>query len=616
MAKGTIQVHTENIFPIIKKWLYSDKDIFIRELVSNGCDAVAKLKKLVGVGEATIEEEPEFAVYVTVDKEKKTLTFSDNGLGMTAEEVEKYITQVAFSGAEEFLSKYKDDNTIIGHFGLGFYSAFMVADRVEINTLSYLPGAKSAHWSCEGGTEYELTEGSRTERGTDVILHISEENEDMLNFYTVESILHKYCGFLPISIYCIDANAPKEEKSAKTDDGQQPEAPAAPSPINDPTPLWLKKPSECSEEEYISFYNKVFFDFNPPLFWIHLNVDYPFNLKGILYFPKLKHEMDSSSGQIKLYNNQVFVADNIKEVIPEYLMLLKGVIDCPDLPLNVSRSFLQNDGYVRKVSEHITKKVADKLTSMFKNDRASYEKYWNDISPFIKFGCMKDEKFFERIGSCVLYKTTEDQYVTLDEYLQQAAERHENKVYYVSDPKQQAQYISMFRENGLQAVILPHILDTHFISFLEYKNNTVKFERIDAGLADALKNDAVEESEGLVKLFQDTLREDNLKVELASLKNESVPAIITLDEQGRRMEEMSKLFGGPMMASGPVQKTLTLNMSNPAVRALNACDDQDLKGLVCHYIYDIATLAQTPLNADQMTEFVSRTGQILNKLFQ
>lgn len=610
MAKGTIQVHTENIFPIIKKWLYSDKDIFIRELVSNGCDAIAKLKKLVGVGEAQIEDNPQYAVTVTVDKENKTLTFSDNGIGMTAEEVEKYITQVAFSGAEEFLSKYKDNNTIIGHFGLGFYSAFMVADKVEISTLSYRPDAKAAFWSCDGGTDYELTEGTRTERGSDIVLHISEENEDMLNFYTVESVLHKYCSFLPTNIYCIDANAKPEEKA----DSESEES--APAPINDPNPLWLKQPSECTDEEYIEFYHKVFFDFNPPLFWIHLNVDFPFNLKGILYFPKLKHEMDSSDGQIKLYNNQVFVADNIKEVIPEYLMLLKGVIDCPDLPLNVSRSFLQNDGYVRKVSEHITKKVADKLTSLFKNDRVSYEKYWDDISPFIKFGCMKDEKFFDRIGSCVLYKTTADTYVTLEEYLEIAKERHENKVYYVSDPKQQAQYVSMFRENDLTAVILPHVLDTHFISFLEYKNSEVKFERIDAGLADALKNDSVEQSEDLVQLFKDTLGEDGLNIELASLKNESIPAVVTLDEQARRMEEMSKMFGGAMMAGGPVQKTLTLNMANPAVRALANCEDKDLADLTCRYIYDIATLAQTPLSAEQMTDFVSRTGQILNKLFQ
>lgn len=614
MAKGTIQVHTENIFPIIKKWLYSDKDIFIRELVSNGCDAIAKLKKLVGVGEVQVEDNPQYAVTVTVDKENKTLTFSDNGIGMTAEEVEKYITQVAFSGAEEFLSKYKDDNTIIGHFGLGFYSAFMVADKVEIHTLSCQPDAKPAFWSCDGGTDYELTEGTRTERGSDVILHISADNEDMLNFYTVESILHKYCSFLPTNIYCIDANASKEENAAENETTD--ETPKEPTPINDPNPLWLKQPSECTDEEYIDFYHKVFFDFTPPLFWIHLNVDYPFNLKGILYFPKLKHEMDSSTGQIKLYNNQVFVADNIKEVIPEYLMLLKGVIDCPDLPLNVSRSFLQNDGYVRKVSEHITKKVADKLTSMFKTDRPSYEKYWDDISPFIKFGCMKDEKFFDRIGSSILYKTTDETYVTLEEYLDKAKEQHENKVYYVSDPKQQAQYVSMFQENGLQAVILPHVLDTHFISFAEYKNNTVKFERIDAGLADSLKNDSVEQSEELIQLFKDTLKDDQLKIELTSLKNESVPAIVTLDEQSRRMEEMSKMFGGPMMAGGPVQKTLTLNMANPAVRALAGCEDKELADLTCHYIYDIATLAQTPLSAEQMTEFVSRTGQILNKLFQ
>ena len=619
MAKGTIQVHTENIFPIIKKWLYSDKDIFIRELVSNGCDAIAKLKKLVGVGEAQVEDNPKYAVTVTVDKENKTLTFSDNGIGMTAEEVEKYITQVAFSGAEEFLSKYKDDNTIIGHFGLGFYSAFMVADKVEINTLSYQPGAKAAFWSCEGGTDYELTDGTRTERGSDVILHISDENEDMLNFYTVESTLHKYCSFLPINIYCIDANAPKEEKTedSETADGEaKAETQTEPTPINDPNPLWLKQPSECTDEEYIAFYHKVFFDFNPPLFWIHLNVDYPFNLKGILYFPKLKHEMDSSTGQIKLYNNQVFVADNIKEVIPEYLMLLKGVIDCPDLPLNVSRSFLQNDGYVRKVSDHITKKVADKLTSMFKNDRASYEKYWDDISLFIKFGCMKDEKFFDRIGSCVLYKTTDDTYVTLEEYLDSAKEQHENIVYYVSDPKQQAQYVSMFRENGLNAVILPHVLDTHFISFIEYKNSPVKFERIDAGLADSLKNDSVEQSDELTQLFQDTLKDEQLKIELASLKNENVPAIITLDEHARRMDDMSKIYGETMMAGGPVQKTLTLNMANPAVRALTSCEDKELADLACHYIYDIASLAQTPLTAEQMTDFVSRTGQILNKLFQ
>lgn len=610
MSKGTIKVHTENIFPIIKRWLYSDKDIFVRELVSNGCDAVAKLKKLSSLGEATVEADSIYSVNVTVDKANKRLVFSDNGIGMTAEEIEKYINQVAFSGAEEFLEKYKekggDNASIIGHFGLGFYSAFMVADKVEIDTLSYQTDAKPAKWVCEGGTEYEIFDGTRTARGTDITLHISDENAEFLESFTIRQILNKYCSFLPTEIFIIDTSEEKKES-----DEQE-----APKPINDTNPLWLKKPSECTEEEYKDFYTKVFNDFSPPLFWIHLNVDYPFNLKGILYFPKLRHELDSVEGQIKLYNNQVFVADNIKEVIPEYLMLLKGVIDCPDLPLNVSRSFLQNDGYVKKVSAHITKKVADKLTGMFNTAREEYEKYWVDINPFVKYGCLKDESFYEKVKDILIFKTTNDRYATLGEYLTDAKEKHENKVYYVTDEKQQAQYVSMFKAEGIEAVILPHMIDTHFVSFLEYKQKDTRFERIDSSVADTMKSETQGEvnAEDIIAIFKDALNDEKLKIEAQGIKNESVPAIVTLSEQSRRMKDMSAMFAGMNM---PFEDELTLvvNINNPLVASLvSKKDDKELVSLVCRQVYDLAMMCHKPLEPQAMTDFVERSNTLLSKL--
>lgn len=473
MVKGNISVDSENLFPIIKKWLYSDKDIFLRELVSNGCDAVTKLKKLASIGEAQIDENEKFKVTVSIFKDAKKLVISDNGIGMTAEEIDKYINQIAFSGASDFLSKYKEEDDkgsqIIGHFGLGFYSAFMVADSVEIDSLSYQDGAKAAKWTCDGSMEFDLTDGDRTERGTAITLNIAEDSEEFLEESTIRQILHKYCAFLPIEIY---VEVPEDKHEDHCDCGHdhdhehEDDTPSEPKPINNTTPLWMKKPSECTDEEYKEFYRNVFMDFNEPLFWIHLNVDYPFNLKGILYFPKINHEFAGQEGQIKLYNNQVFVADNVKEVIPEFLMLLKGVIDCPDLPLNVSRSFLQNDGYVKKISSHITKKVADKLTSIYNNERENYEKYWDYINIFIKYGCLRDEKFYEKVKDVIIYKDIDGKYLTLDEYLDG---KEEKDVYYVSDPQTQSQYINMFKNQGLNAVVLPSMMDTHFISLVEMK---------------------------------------------------------------------------------------------------------------------------------------------------
>jgi len=600
MSKGNIAVHTENIFPVIKKWLYSDKDIFVRELVSNGCDAVSKLKQLVLNGDAEISDE--YKVTVTVDKAGKKLIFTDNGLGMTMEEIEKYITQVAFSGAEEFLSKYKDkaDNkaTIIGHFGLGFYSAFMVAEVVEIESLSYAEGAKPAHWSCDGGVEYEIEEGTRTHRGTDIILHVSEENSEFLEVPRIRTILNKYCSFLPVDIYIINAEDENKEE---------------PKPFNDKTPLWLKKPSECTDEEYKEFYTKVFMDFEPPLFWIHLNVDYPFNLKGILYFPKLKHEASGIEGQIKLYNNQVFVADNIKEVIPEYLMLLKGCIDCPDLPLNVSRSFLQNDGYVQKVSSHITKKVSDKLTGMFNTDRESLQKYWDDISPFVKYGCMRDDAFYDRMKDIVLYKTTENEYKTLNEYLENAKEKHENVVYYASDLEVQAQYISMFKGEGIEVISLPFAIDTHFISFMEYKSSGVKFKRIDSSVVDTLPEDNKEDAKVLEEIFKESIIDDKLTFEFAALKATTLPAIINLSEESRRMQEMSAMFAGNMPPM-PEDKKLIVNIDSPIVKNLEGSNDKEFNKLVCSYIYDLALLAHKPLTSSQMSAFLEHSNSILEKI--
>ena len=584
MAKGNISVNTDNILPVIKKWLYSDKDIFIRELVSNSCDAISKMKQ--------IKPAENYFAKVIIDKKNKTLTFSDNGIGMTADEIEKYIAQVAFSGAEEFFEKYSKEsekNTIIGHFGLGFYSAFMVAQKVEIESFSFTENAKSAHWSCDGGIEYEITDGIRTERGTDIILHISEENEEFLEYSKVMEILNKYCYFLPVDIYVIDAEKSEEEKS-----------------FNDKTPLWLKNPSECTDEEYVNFYHTVFKDYDSPLFWIHLNVDYPFNLKGILYFPKLKHEASSLEGQIKLYNNQVFVADNIKEVIPEYLMLLKGCIDCPDLPLNVSRSFLQNDGYVKKVSAHITKKVSDKLTGMFNTDREKLEKYWDDISPFVKYGCMRDDNFYEKIKDIVMYKSTEDKFYTLEEYT-----KEDKTVYYTSNPEAQAQYIEMFKAKGTPVVLLPYAIDTHFISFVEFKNNGVKFKRIDSCLADNTEKST--DNNTLISKFKEAIGDENLKVECASLENTKLPAILNLSEESRRMQEMSAMIMGKI-GDIPEDITVVLNLASPIVAKLKTSTYTDFEKLVCNYIYDIATLAHRPLSSDRMTAFIERSNDILSKL--
>lgn len=611
MAKGNISVNSENLFPIIKKWLYSDKDIFLRELVSNACDAITKLKKLVSMGEATIENEPQFKVNILCDKENKKLVISDNGIGMTAEEVDKYINQIAFSGAAEFLTKYKDQTDdsaqIIGHFGLGFYSAFMVSEKVEIDTLSFADGARAVKWSCDGSMEYELSDGKRTERGTTITLHIAEDSVEFLEEYTVRSVLNKYCSFLPIEIYFDVAG--KEEST----EGEEKEAP---KPINDTTPLWAKNPKDCTDEEYKSFYTKVFADFNPPLFWIHLNVDYPFNLKGILYFPKLTHELNGAEGQIKLFNNQVFVADNVKEVIPEFLMLLKGVIDCPDLPLNVSRSFLQNDGYVKKIAAHITKKIADKLTELYKKERDNYNTYWDDINIFIKYGCMRDEKFYEKVKDILIYKDTNGNYATLSDYL----DGKENKeVYYVSDETQQAQYINLFKEQGLDALILPTMMDTHFISFLEMKENEIKFKRIDSALSDTLKNDSEKDEESdnkLIELFKNKLEKEELKIEVQSLKKEDIPAVILLSEESRRMQEMYKAYGQSMGNFGAMFKnefTLVLNKNNSLIKRIADVNDDDAK-MICEHIYDLAMISHQPLNAEEMTKFIERSNIILNKI--
>ena len=627
---GNISVHTENIFPIIKKWLYSDRDIFIRELVSNGCDAISKLNRLAAIGEAKVADDIKYEIRVTVDKKNKTLQFTDNGIGMTADEVKKYINQVAFSSAEDFIEKFKDKNEegtdIIGHFGLGFYSAFMVAEKVQIDTLSYQEGAEAVQWVCDGGTEYEINESKRTEIGTTITLYIHKDNEDFLEEFKVREILRKYCSFLPVEIY-LD-NAEKEEQDsdkAENKDEKQEE----PKPINDTRPLWLKKPNECTDEEYKDFYKKVFFDFNEPLFWIHLNVDYPFKLKGILYFPKLKHEFESTEGQIKLFSNQVFVADNIKEVIPEFLMLLKGTIDCPDLPLNVSRSFLQNDGYVQKVSNHITKKVADKLNGLFKTQRESYNSYWDDIHPFIKYGCMRNEKFYEKVQEIIIYKNISGEYVTLKDYLDKNQSKHENKVFYVSNEQQQAQYINLFKEQELEAIILSSTIDNHFIQFLEMKQSDVKFNRIDSDISESLKDsedksgesDKKNMQESLEKAFKEALGNEQLKVQVESLKATSIPAMILLAEQSRRMQEMSKMYGGMgmnMPGMFPEEQTLVLNKNNKLISRIMILKDvetkkQDVK-MLCEHIYDLAMMSHKPLEAEAMTKFIERSNEILTRV--
>lgn len=627
--EGQISVNSKNMFPIIKKWLYSDKDIFLREIVSNGCDAIKKLESLQGIGEAQLEDGYQPKVIVTIDSEKKQLIVSDNGIGMTEDEVERYITQIAFSGAEEFLEKYKEKSEesagIIGHFGLGFYSAFMVSDTVEIETLSYKEGAKPVHWVSAGEDSYEIEDGTRTEHGTTIIMNITEEEQEFLQESRIREILHKYCQFMPYEIYLNphDEERPVYDKDGnieKNEDGTEKKRIVKPLPINDIHPLWLKAPKDCTDEDYKVFYQKVFMDFNEPLFWIHLNVDYPFNLKGILYFPKQLNRMEVMPGQVKLYSNQVFVADNIKEIIPEFLLLLKGVIDCPDMPLNVSRSFLQNDGEVQKIAQHITKKVSDKLHQIFKNDRPSYEKYWNDISAFIKFGCLKDEKFYDRMKDILLFKTIDGEYKTLEEY----PKAEGNKIYYVTDENLQAQYISMFKENGLTAAVLTHAIDPHFISLLEYKNpEEMKFLRIDADLGEALKvsqpeaesEDAKkaqeEENNKLIECVKACLPDEKLEYKVESLKATETPAVILLSEYARRIQDMNKVLGESFAPEGQV--TLVLNSENEIVKKIPSLTEENRK-LVCEHIYDLALMAHKPLSAQQMSKFIARNVKLLELL--
>lgn len=602
MEKGNLSINSENILPIIKKWLYSDTDIFLRELVSNGCDAISKLKKLSSMGKFDAGEKEEYKVIVRLNEEKNTIEIEDNGIGMTGEEVKKFITEIAFSGATDFITKYQDQfgdgNEIIGHFGLGFYSAFMVSDKVQIDTKSYLPDTESVKWVCDGGIEYEMGESERLNRGTTITLYINEDSKEFLNPYKLKEILAKYCSFMPVEIYFEDMSKDMQEEK----------------PINETTPLWLKKPSECSDEEYKAFYHKVFTDFNDPLFWIHLNMDYPFRLKGILYFPKLKHELESIEGQVKLYNNQVFIADNLKEVIPEFLLLLKGTIDCPDLPLNVSRSFLQNDGYVNKMSKYITKKVADKLNSIFKKDRDEYEKYWEDISPFIKYGSMREKDFYEKVKDSLLFKTNKGNYVTLKEYLEES--KTENKVYYVSDVKQQAQYIKMFDEQGLQAVVLDSKIDVPYVSFLEAYSDGVKFERIDSAVSDVLKGsgEVCLDAKELESLFKEAVGKDiNVKVE--ALKSSDVSAMIELSEQSRRMKEMSMMYGMDS-SSFSDDETIILNANNNVVKLLLDIKDskKEEADIICKQIYYLAIMSHKPLSQDEMTEFISRSNKIMELL--
>lgn len=603
MSKGKISVHTDNLLPIIKKWLYSDCDIFIRELISNAQDAIMKMKKLSTLGEADIEDD-NFKILVEVDKENAIISITDNGIGMTEEEVEKYINQVAFSGAEEFIKKYENEKdekgTIIGHFGLGFYSAFMASDEVEIDTLSYVKDAKPVHWVSDGGTEYEITAGDKDTRGTTITLHISEDFKEFLEIYKVREVIRKYCGFLPVEIFVVDKNAEKEENEDN-------------KPINDTKPLWLKNPNDCTEEEYKEFYHKVFFDMNEPLFWIHLNVEFPFNLKGILYFPKLSHEFQSIEGQIKLYNNQVFIADNIKEVIPEYLMLLKGVIDCPDLPLNVSRSFLQNDGYVSKVSAHITKKVADKLNGIYKNEKENFEKYWDDINPFIKYGCLRDEKFFERIKNIIIFKNVDEKYIALSEL----TEKEKSEVFYVTDFESQQQYIELLKEEDISPVILNTMIDNHFLSFLEYKLSEVTFKRVDSFVSDKVKDTDAKTNEEFTKALKELFAKysDGDEVLVEKLKSDKIPAMFIVNEEARRMEEMQKMFGGmniPDMPKPP--KTLVINESNSLITKLGDIADDSIKDMLCMHIVDIAKFSNNTLTVEEKNKFIERNLEIMNKV--
>ena len=677
VKKGTLSIDSENIFPIIKKWVYSDHDIFVRELVSNGCDAITKLKKLDMMGEYELPEGYKPKIEVIVNPEEKTMKFIDNGLGMTAEEVEEYITQIAFSGATQFLEKYKDKTTeddMIGHFGLGFYSAFMVADEVQIDTLSYKEGAKPVHWASEGGTEYEMQEGNKTTVGTEITLYLNEDSLEFANEYRAREVLERYCSFMPTEIFLSKANAEPEYDTIDEDDvldtdtvvehiteepkeGEEGEPKKKakivrrPVSISDTHPLWTKNPSECTKDDYIDFYRKVFMDYKEPLFWIHLNMDYPFNLKGILYFPKINTEYDSIEGKIKLYNNQVFIADNIKEVIPEFLMVLKGVIDCPDLPLNVSRSALQNDGFVNKVADYISKKVADKLNGMFKTDRENYEKYWDDISPFIKFGCLKDEKFGEKMKSSMLYKNLDHKYMTLEDIIKEAKgedadvakaeetkeeetktdaeeskdadakEEEKTRIFYVTDEVQQSQYINMFKAQGQDAIILTHNIDSAFITYLEQKHQEVQFLRIDADVHDSLKDEVAEDekeefqktTDSLVEIFRKELGNEKLDVKVEKLKDENVASMAVLSEENRRMQEMMKMYGmGGMDASMfGSQATLVLNANHPLVQFLVANKDSENVSIICKQLYDLAMLAHKPLSPEEMTAFVKRSNDIM-----
>ena len=688
VKKGNLSIDSENIFPIIKKWVYSDHDIFVREMVSNGCDAITKLKKLDMMGEYELPEDYKAKIEVIVNPEEKTMKFIDNGLGMTADEVEEYITQIAFSGATQFLEKYKDKTTeddMIGHFGLGFYSAFMVADEVQIDTLSYKKGAEPVHWASQGGTEYEMQDGSKTTVGTEITLFLNEDSLAFANEYRAREVLEKYCSFMPVEIYLSKANAEpeyetiNEEELLDTDevvehieeapekDGEKAEPKKKvkivkrPVPVNDIHPLWGKSPSECTKEEYIDFYRKVFMDYKEPLFWIHLNMDYPFNLKGILYFPKINTEYESIEGTIKLYNNQVFIADNIKEVIPEFLMVLKGVIDCPDLPLNVSRSALQNDGFVNKVADYISKKVADKLTGMFKTDRENYEKYWDDISPFIKFGCLKDEKFGEKMKDSMIYKNLDHKYLTLEDVIKESkgedetkdsgAENSENtdagaesstsdsadadadkaaddareekktSIYYVTDEVQQSQYINMFKAQGQDAIILTHNIDSAFVTYLEQKHQDVQFLRIDADVHESLKDEVAEDekeafqktTDSLVEIFRKELDNDKLDVKVEKLKDDKVASMAVLSEQERRMAEMMKMYG--MSGMDPsmfgTQATLILNANHPLVQFLVEHKRSKNVPIICKQLYDLAMLAHKPLSPEEMTAFVQRSNDIM-----
>ncbi len=662
MAKehGNLSINSDNIFPIIKKWMYSDHDIFYRELISNGCDAITKLKKLDMIGEYEAPDDIEYKVKVLVSAENKTIKIIDNGIGMTKDEVDEYINQIAFSGAEAFLEKYKDkanDDQIIGHFGLGFYSAFMVADKVTIDTLSFKEGEESVHWECDGGTEYDISAGNRTTPGTEITLYLNEDSYEFANEYKAREVIEKYCSFMPIPIFLENEDAgqlteeiPEEEvtdkdtvldtfvKEAVTEEVEKEDGtketvekvPAKkmakivkrPVAINDIHPLWTKHPNECTDEEYKEFYRTVFRDYKEPLFWIHLNMDYPFNLKGILYFPKINTEYESIEGTIKLYNNQVFVADNIKEVIPEFLLLLKGVIDCPDLPLNVSRSALQNDGFVKKISEYITKKVGDKLSGMCKTNKENYEKYWDDISPFIKFGCLKDEKFFEKMNDYILFKNIDGKYLTLKECLEENKEKHENTIFYVTDEKEQSQYINMFRKEGIDAVILNNNIDQPFITHLEGKNEGLKFARIDADLSNSFKEETSKDelkdiTDKLTDVFKKALNNDKLNIKVEKLKDASISSMITLSEQDRRMQDMMKMYGmsgmDPAMF-GTNGQTLILNANNDLVKYISENTESENTTIICEQLYDLALLSHAPLNPEQMTNFIARSNKIMELL--